>query len=197
MHRGTVSTPWTRALPTNKQEDSWEPIYVLNAPPDAANPLMRNGFNTPGCVNMGQGGGEAPLRLMVMPYCEGPPGSIFWMRAYGWRPIGTDESNPRFATWVFNLLVEFVCVAGDLHGPQPIDNVQTTNFLLPVENLCDSMQRTSGILGLNGFVNSDAPGSGTPAYAAFEIYGAKKVSFDFAFPRDVSHVGMNCFYARL
>ncbi len=193
----TLSTPWVRVLTANKREGDMDPIMTWPGPPDAINRNTQSGFNARAVVNLGHGGGLTVQRIKIMPFCEGPPGSIFWTTIFGWSPVGTVEEDPTKAAWLFNLLAQFMCVAGDIHGPQPLDNVQTTNALLPGENLCDGLSLTAGVLGLNGFINSNFPGTGIPAVAAIEVFGAKKVSFDFSFPQEIQPIGMNCFMSRL
>lgn len=197
----TISQPWVRALAVNKREGLMDPLMVWNGPPEAANPNTQSGYNARGVFDLGQGGGTSSQRVKVMPFCEGQPGSVFWTTVYGWNPVQGDETNPLKAAWIFNLLAQFMCVVGDIKGPEPVDNVQTTNALLKGERVCDSLSLVGGVLGLSGFICSSFPGSGYPAYAAFETFGARKVSFDFAcedpgmvgFPG----LGMNCFWARL
>lgn len=197
----TISAPWVKALSLSKREGFLDPWQVWNAPPDTVNTNTSSGFNARGVWNLGAGGGTTVQRIKVMPYCEGQPGSVFWMRVYGWSPVGTVADDPKYSSWVPNLLGEFLCVAGNIPGPHLIDNVQTLNALLPGENLCDAISLNNGVLGLNGIVNSQFPGSGVPAFAVLEVYGARKVSFDFAcdapLQPELPGIGMNCLWARL
>lgn len=198
----TISSPWVKALAQNKREGMLDPVQLWATPPDAANPLMQSGYNARGVWDLGQGGEVTVQRVKVMPYCEGQPGSVFWMRVYGWSAVGRVENDPLKACWVPDLLGEFLCVAGNIPGPRTTDSMApTSSAVQPTENVCDAITMTAGVLGLNGFICSAFPGSGIPAYAALEIYGARKVSFDFAcdfnlYP-DLSGIGMNCLWARL
>src|SRR4051812_40726263 len=112
----TISAPWVKALTQSKREGFLDPVQVWSSPPEAANALMQSGFNARGVWDMGQGGETTVSRVKVMPYCEGQPGSVFWMRIYGWCAIGREENNPRLACWVPTLLGEFLCVAGNVPG---------------------------------------------------------------------------------
>lgn len=199
MHQ-MLSNPWAKALAEGKQDDEFDDVMVCPGPPDAANPNTRSGFNARGVVDIGQGWGVTPTLLLVQPYAEAEAGTIFNMRLYAWRPIGTNENDPAKSAWVYNLLAEFVCVVGEAPGPHVVDNLNTANAIGPYERLCTGLSLVRGVLGLHGFVNS-SPDLAFPAYAGVTLYGARKVSFDFASPRtgtdDVATVAkMNCLYAR-
>src|SRR5438876_2573251 len=60
---------------------------------------------------VGQGGYYAPQRLFIQPYCDGTPGSIFWMRLWGWHVHGRHSQT---LVWTPVFLAEFWCRAGNL-----------------------------------------------------------------------------------
>lgn len=185
------SNPFAKALTANVQQDLFDEIYLTQAPPSGA-----------GVFPMGEGGSKAPCRLLLMPFAEGSPGSTFVMRLYGWRPVGQGgPGRAELQVWVFHVLAQFLCFTGAIPGPilKGTDFSENRLALKTTENLCDSLVLQKGVLGLDGFLSTDVPGSGCPATALVEIYGAKYVSFDFAQWPSVGPsggvIGMNCLWA--
>lgn len=188
------SSPLAKAFPRNVQQDRYRDIFLLATQP-AGDGVIQTNIN----------GSFTANRIYLMPYCEGEPGSIFFMRLYGWRSIGEVVAGSTNTVWVYFLLAEFVCVSGMIAGPVLNQTAAPgpAGFGLPIgptENMCQSIQMIAGVLGLTGFVNSMPLGSIMPATAAVELQGAQIVSFDFAqMPSGGlgSQLAANCFWSML
>lgn len=164
-----------------------------------------------------------PSRLFLMPYCEGPSGSQFSMRVYGWRKLKRPDNidlgtsppgagnagivvpNPAtspYGVWLWYLLCELACTACNAPGP-PLGGPNLTQpyLLRPTENLCDTLalgtgpNGPNGALGLTGLINSTGPGTDLPAHAMVELGGAQRWSWDFC-RANADNITMNCLYAR-
>lgn len=167
------SSPLAKAFPRNVQQDRYRDIFLLATQPPGDGVIQTN-------IN----GSFTAQRIYLMPYCEGEPGSIFFMRLYGWRSITAKTGGSDNTVWVYFLLAEFVCVSGAIAGPVLNQTAAPgpAGFGLPIgptENMCQSISMLSGVLGLTGFINSMPPGSIMPACAGVELCGAQLVSFDF------------------
>lgn len=172
----TPSAPLRKAFSKNVQKERYNDIYTLARTPPAVP-------NDDGFFAVGNDGTFSPQRILLSPYCEGQAGSVFWMMLYGWRSLASQAVNES-TVWIYYILAEFLCVAGIVTGP-----LQRTTLapgpvgfrmpLGPTERLCESMMQTDGILGANGFINYQYPGSGRPACAAVELQGVQLISFDF------------------
>lgn len=181
----TVSYPLAKAYTKNVQQDVFNPVRLTTTVPYG-----------PGVFAMGEGGMVAPNRLLLFPFCEGRPGSSFLMCLYGWRSIGPEGNKPK--VWIFSVLAQFLCITGNIPGPVLQGSPTPSGYNLPItplDNMCDAMALTRGVLGLSGFINSMPPGSGVPAFAAVELFGSQLISFDFAqLPNN--NVAANCLWAR-
>ncbi len=157
------------------------PLPTFAEPPDATlAPVAGQNYVQGYAWDAGEGGDHVFNRLYLQPYCEGPAGSQFWVRLYGWRRLG------QLNHWVPTLLVQFLCSAGDLPG----SSVASGAVLIQTENLCDTMLPVSGSVGMTGEVVSS--GSGFGAYALVELRGCKKFSFEF---EQADNVGMNALWS--
>lgn len=157
-----------------------EPIDASVAPTAGQNYIPGNSWA------IGKGGDHSPNRIFLQPYCEGPEGSLFWMRLYGLRPLGLSQNQD--LVWVSTLLIQLACVAGNLPGP----TVASGTALIQTENTCDSLTVVTGWVGMTGEVVSAGPGSQFGAFALVELRGCKKVVFEF---EQFDNVGMNALWA--
>lgn len=183
--RATAS-PFQKAFYLNVQQEFYNILaFKLDAP------------SGNGVFDVGDGA-YAPSRAILTPYAEGPAGSVFTMRLYGWRAVGQPVAVGR-QLWLWNILAEFLCVAGELPGPRITRKEVVQNQLTALENICDGITLLRGVLGLNGWTNSGVPGNGCPASAAVELFGCRYISFDFAQagPPNSGAIGMNCLWAVL
>ncbi len=168
-------TPISYPLPT--------PVEPINA---TAPPVAGQVYIPGSAWNAGEGGDHSFNRILVQPYCEGPAGSQFWVRVYGWRPVGGSVETRQTRVWLPTLLVQLFCIAGDLSG----SSVASGYALLQTENLCDTISLVSGWPGATGEIVSSGPGFA--AFAEIELRGAKKFSFEF---EQSDNVGMNALWA--
>lgn len=149
-------------------------------------------FGETGSWEAGKTGETTAERLRVMPYAEGEPGSLFWVRLYGWQRFGA-VGGPQ-TVWMPTLLVQFACVVGTLGGPSLMGAGNPFN-LGPMEYLAGEMAVITGGVGGEGKVRSPGIDSGFPAWALVELDGAQKFQFGFQAPED-NVIGMNAFWAR-
>ncbi len=174
----TVSTTLTKAL---QNGDLYQTSFTV--------PTVRSSQPTgDGVYIAGQGGGLAPNRVFLLPFCLGPAGSAFTMRLFGWTELRNPSGDTSTLVWIPFLLAELVCVATDLPG-------FAGRLLSDSERLCDAIALTKGSPGAGGFVNSSGPGTGLVASATVFLCGCRKFSFDFASGEETD-VGMNCLWAR-
>lgn len=192
MRTASLGQGLRRAFARNVQQEVYQRIVARYAPPDGD-----------GVVQLTDLPNAAAGRLLVRPFCDGPPGSVFFMRVYGWAPVEPLEQDQTKQEWLWSLLTEWMCVSGTQPGPNLhtafSDPTRTPGKLSSLDMQCDSLALVRGVLGLQGFINSNPPGSGLPAFAAFELYGPRYVSFDFvqAASPVAGVIGMNTFYARV
>lgn len=190
------SGPLAKAFEGNVQRDVYDPVYLTTTQPSG------DGVLEAGVIRDGHA--YAPSRVLLFPYAEGPPGSVFSLRLYGWRSVkltGTDQVAVE--VWLYYCLAEFVCVTGDLPGPvATLNRAPATGvphgFNLPVgptEHLCQSLALTAGVLGGTGFVNSMPPGMNYPAFAGVELQGSQLVSLDLTTAGDEGGLAANCLWA--
>ncbi len=176
----TLSTNLTKALTqgnstaTLPNQNSGQPLGIRVGPPTMP---LADGTTPDGVVKMGEGGDNAPNRVLLMPYGDGLPGSPFWMQVFGWRSVVPPNTGNQPFLWVPVLLGSFACVLGDLGGPGP---APTGYPISETERLCDSQ------------------GVGYPDSYVVDVLGSRFLTFDFqqGAPSDAP-VGMNCLYARV
>lgn len=137
-----------------------------------------------GTWEMGQGGVTTASHVRVIPFSDGPAGTQFRIRVWGWLIYGTD---PNTRVYLPSLLVQLTCTTGEIPGP-------STPFLprvLPdVNRCCDVLSVDLGSVGTGSL---DVPGPGYLANALVEVKGAKKVQFEF---EQIDPVSMNALWAR-
>lgn len=144
-----------------------------------------DGFGTIG----GSSGTFTSNRLQLIPYADGPTGSTFNFRVYGWD--FARQVNPNLGVWVPFLLAEFQCTTSAITGVAGY-------ALSATEHVCDYIKLVNGTTGTNGFagglINSPAAtGTNLVAYALVTLSGCRYVQFDF---QKSSNVGMNVLWAR-
>lgn len=179
----TPSSPLAKAFPANVQRDRYETVVLTTTKPSGD-----------GVVSFGDGA-SVPRRILLFPFCEGQAGDAFWLCLYGWRPV---EGLRGAKVWLWYVLAEFLCVAGEIPGPQLASAPGPGGYGLPVspvDRVCDALAPTRWVPGETGFVNSAAPGSGAPAFAGVELLGSQLVSFDFAQVQG-GRCAANCLWAR-
>ncbi len=164
-----------------------DPMLDVN-PASPTQGLLTEGFN--GVWSAGYGGLECAYRLFVQPYANGDAGSLFWMRLWGWRPIGNDPST---FVWVNHLLVELACKTGEIPGPSNDSDLKTNRTLLKTERLCDTIGLVRGSVG-TGEIVSD--GGNYPAHALIDLRGCRRFQFEFQQNDDPAVITMNALWAR-
>jgi hypothetical protein len=170
---------WNAGIVPLTQAPANQSTYPAGTPPSA--------WVFPGVFNAGAGGNFTQTRIRMLPYCNGPPGSQFSFRLYGWRDVVYPEGNPNALVWVPEFDAEFACTSCAAPGPTD-PNVR---MILPTENFCDTITLTQGNLGPTGFINSTGPGTNLIAYAVAELGGCRKFQFDF---QQTDPVGMNLLF---
>lgn len=189
------------ALPINSQSNTPTSYLLptLTEPAEATSSSLEYGQSA--SYAEGKLGLYSCQRLLVLPFCDGAPGSRFWTRLYGWRTFQGGKQSPRL--WIPMLLAQFLCVSGDLPGMQPVSGTQPQgggqippsppNALMAVtENFCQVLALVSGSVGQSGeIVNA----GGFISYAMVELRGAEKFQFEFQTPDD-RPVSMNALWAR-
>lgn len=121
-------------------------------------------------IRGGAGGIECPNWMFLQPYCEGPPGTSFYLNVWGYTEAGF-ENQPQQIVWVPFFIVQLYCQSA------PIPGLSLTSYLSDSENLCDTIVPTLGGLG-TGFLST--PGSGLAAFAKIDLLGAKMFFVEFA-----------------
>jgi hypothetical protein len=185
------SHPLKKALLQNAQDEvPFRYKRVQQRTPDSAIDPITLAPATTGVHTGGQGGLVAPYRVFLMPYCEGPPGSLFWTRLWGWRP--TVDTNPSNALWIPVLLCQLACVSGMFPGPRGDDVGPPGNlYLTDMENLCSQLWVVTGSLG-----SGEMLGGGYSAAAALcDLRGCRLFELEFQ-RRTGDTITMNCLYAR-
>ena len=177
---GTRSTKKTKALSLgNSVATAFQSFDVLPLNPASA------GYN--GVFSAGHDGTVTANRVKIVPYAEGPAGSNFSLRLYGWDVLESPDPGGRLV-WVPQMLAEFACTTCNRSGPVNTSPVVSNYFLLDSERLCDTMTLTQGGLGWMGEVVSTGPGTDLIAFAVVDIRGCRFYSYDFA---QIDNVGMN------
>lgn len=122
-----------------------------------------------GIHRIGYGGSIAPEMVLLVPYCQGSPGSEFTMRVWGWWHAGAilDTEN---VVWVPLLLAEVLCVAGSNRG-------LGQRIVRDSDCACDTLTLLSGDLGKNGMIVQ--PGPGRIAYLKLHLHGCQKFQLEF------------------
>lgn len=123
-----------------------------------------------------------PQQLLILPYCEGPAGNVFYVRLYGWWPHGNlkDRNN---LLWLRLLLVEFRVVSGSVTGLE-------RRLIKASENFAESLEVTGGTVGRYGLVQN-----GGVAYAKVDLQGCQKYQFVCAKGADGTVLGSNALWA--
>jgi hypothetical protein len=122
--------------------------------------------------NVGGDGMHCPNWIFLQPYCEGVPGTSFYLNVWGFTEAGVE--NPVGAiVWVPFFIVQLFCVSAPIPG---LANMPQA-YLTDGENLCDTLIPTFGTLG-SGMVST--PGGGFAAFAKIELFGAKRLLVEFA-----------------
>lgn len=143
--------------------------------PFSTGPFASNFATEPlpdGFVHGGEKGGTTFKMISVIPYCDGPAGTLFSMRVFYWNNIGADASS---RILVAIPLLEVLCVASNATG-QFASSLFDAN-----QHLCDNLTITAGSVGLEGSLYNpiNGPGCDIPAMVQLEVQGARFVSFDF------------------
>ncbi len=156
-----LSTPLTKAFQTVPQQGPFSGSFAYNF---ATNPLP-DGF-----IAAGDGGAISSKVLTVIPFCDGPAGTLFSMRVLYWNTFGPDQGT---RILIAVPLIEVLCSVSNVAGPafDPLFNSS--------QHLCDQITLTSGSLGLDGAIYGGVAGSDVPTMVQVEIQGARLVSFDF------------------
>lgn len=136
---------------------------------------------------------EAPSQIKFKPYADGPAGSWFYARIWGWQLCGTD---PASCIWSSELLVELLCRTGDIPGPTPPDPTALSPYIIrETERFCSVIRVTRGSLGLGGQVS--APGGRSSASVTVTVRNCAMGRFQFAQGRNQSHLTMNALWCFL
>lgn len=198
----SMSGPFAKALLVNHPA----------APFDAVTPFASEPFRTAssqsdgdGVIDLAVNFGLAPNWLLIVPYGEGEPGEQFSMRLWGFRRFTGEDSGPDRVVWMNYLLGEFLCTICAQPGPSYVQASNTPpilgKFLLPTENLCDTITLTHGVANLTSIVTSPGSDTGfTPgqtnltASVLQDTLGCQKIYFDFQ-PENGTPT-MNCGWAR-
>lgn len=145
----------------------------------------------------GHDGAFAARRVFHLPYCNGDPGDVFFMRVFGIRSVQNPEGGAMKDVWVPFVLAVFQCTAGNLYGPTSTAPPGTDNmrFVKPFETMCDNIVLIQGSLGLTGEVNSFDPGTNYVAFTLTELRGARYFGTDFMLG-DPPPQSMNALWAR-
>lgn len=148
-----------------------------------------------GVWGMGQGGELAPALLKLMPF-GGSPKAKFSFRIYALDALGEPDAGPQKLVYIPILLAEFACQCGspNLQGVPSQGGWQPNQrYLNDGQFLCDTMTLTRGTLGERGQILSTGPGSDFVAMAKIDMWGAKRVFFDF---QQTDQTTMNVLWAR-
>ncbi len=179
----TLSVPLAKALVTNSTATTFASLDLIGAPPSGES-----------VYPMGNGGMIAPNRLFLLPYCDGPAGSTFSMRVYGWRALTNPEASPVKGVSIPYLLAELLCVSCGRAAPSEGLSGQSPRFLQASERMCDTITLTQGATGpWYTEINSTGPGTDLIAFALVDVVGSRYIQFDF---QQTDPVGMNCLWAR-
>lgn len=137
--------------------------------------------------------------VRFVPYCEGPPGSYFYLSVVKWNRVA---ATPEETAWVGVPVADFLCVAGDVPGPLLVPGLLGTESgrtLTPQHRLCEAVYLVAGSLGFGehaGNVISYGPGRAAPAEVKVFLDGGELVQFDFAYGDPHCPVPMNALWAR-
>ena len=200
----TISTNYQRALAVNSVANAWSftvpgnNALGLNLLPaqDPLNPNTQQLYGS-GLVQWGEGGDHSGNRLRLLPMCDGPAGSTFSFRLWGWSKFGMPGLDT-LAVWVPCFIAEFLCVSCNQPGPASPSPGISPLAMLDSERLCDTISLTQGHLGIGvhgggGYINTTGPGTDLTAFAMLDVGGFKYLQFDF---QQSDPVGMNCLWAR-
>ena len=176
----TLSHPSQKALANgNSQATDWATLNLTDVTPSGD-----------GIFVAGYEGGYAPASIKFWPYCDGPAGSVFSVRVYGWYELSSSPAQQGPQCWYYEMLGEFICtscnVAG-IHAPQP----GQTGYLTTLENLCDTIALVQGQASL---INSTRQGTDLVASAKVDLQRCRLFRFDF---KPTDQVSMNCLWMRL
>jgi hypothetical protein len=147
-----------------------------------------------------EAGGPAAASVLVVPLCDGPPGSTYFLSVVGWRKAAGEDRDGE--VWVGLPLADFWCYAGDIPGPDlslAQRKLAPQRTLTPTHNLAEAVVLVGG--GGAEVVNYGF-GRKAPAHAIVYTKGSQLVQFDFspdpaACRPDGSPVPMNALWARL
>lgn len=191
----TLSTPFARALAQNSYADAYaqnEGYPGLPLGPLAHAPAAdASGTAVDGVFAAGQGGEIAANRLCLLPVCEGPAGSAFTLRLFGWTLLGQPDGRAEQVVWVPCLLVELYAVACQQAGPVNPGPGPSQRLVKDTERFCDTIMVLSGSLGAGGYLNSTGPGSNLIAQVFVDLCGCRYFQFDF---QQADEVGMQCLW---
>lgn len=200
------NTVITETLSQHLQKVSANPSTAIDWQVGVFQPVPEAGGVHRKSASENQLGMVAPNRIFIQPFCDGPPGSQFAMRLWGWRGYGpTDGDGPRELDVPF-FIAEWICTSCNCPGPQSEGppGFPSIRPMQPSENLCDTIVLVQGDLGASGWINAtgapatvSAPAVPTnlPGYTTVELQGAKQFQFDFK--QIDSNIGMNAFYCKL
>ncbi len=158
----------------------------------AARMLNADGSIPDGIQVWGHDGMNAPGRLALCPMAEGPAGTNFSIRVYGWRGLAVPSGDPNKVVAIPVFIAEFACTTGEISGP-PQDGPTYPRNLSDTERLCDTITLVQGHIGTTGFINS-APGTNLIASVVMDIVGCRYFQIDFQ--GTDQNIGMNCLFAR-
>lgn len=142
-------------------------------------------------------GGVAFNRLRILPYCGGPPGSVWTMVVYGWE--ATVDHDPDVEVWVPTPLLVAQCVAGDVPGPpRPPAGSPADRAVLPTENFADQIVPSAGGLGAGSYAGDvrQWPGMKAAAVVTLDLQGSLRFTFDFAADAGNPFITMNALFRR-
>ncbi len=190
VHLEVVTGHYRRALPFNSTMRTplryFQPTAVEPGTGVVDPEITTNTAVTDGVVTL-----ENPQTqyLRIMPTCEGPAWTWFWLRLWGWQKI--NEANP---IWVPTLIVQLACYSGSITGvpaAKPDRGDISTYAVTDREKFCYGIWPITGSLGYGGGVWG---GRASAAFAKVDVAGSKKVQFDFE-QRAFDHIGMNAYWA--
>ena len=179
----TLYTPYSTALQNgNSSAVSFAPLGPQQAPFVPGDGVIGDNTNYDHLFTQNA--------IKVLPKSDGPAGSQFSLRLYGWAPVNKPDAGNIPTIWIPHFIVELLCTTCNRTG-FPGD------YLLDNERLCDTISLTQGVVGNigwgGGFINSTGPGTDLIAWAVINTTGFRFIQFDF---QQVDMVGMNCFWAR-
>lgn len=193
------SSPLTKALRVNSQNPLFGSATTIpvnqnvlglaraTLTPDLFLPMLTvpdsDGSFAMSMADATRGWPSGPLGVFLMPYCQGPKGSRFSIRLFGWREVPGGAAVD--VVWIPYLLAELACIACDRSGPNR--GTGTNRYIHEDERFCDT------ITLVKGQANITSPGSNLIASAVVSLGGCRFIGFDF---QQTDPVPLNCLWAK-